>query len=161
MCLYLLVLPKHCWTCWFLTCVMTSEFKKMVNWLCRFLARHCTITCLLNVKESCFFLLFFFTSLLVAAFKLLPRQSRRKPQLQRNQLGVVGWRLMGNLLISPPFVCQYAWTAQPGGRQSLPKRLGRSNVGVWALLSVSVWDKNMTLVISLTGRFSCTSLVLL
>lgn len=87
------------------------------------------------LKRAVFVVVFFSTSLLVAAFKLLPRQSRRKPQVQRNQLGVVGWRLMGNLLISPPFVCQYAWTAQPGGRQSLPKRLGRSNVGVWALLS--------------------------
>lgn len=45
---------------------------------------------------------FFPPFLLVAAFKLLPRQSRRNPQLQRNQLGVVGWRLMGNLLLSPP-----------------------------------------------------------
>lgn len=41
----------------------------------------------------------------VAAFELLPRQSRWRPQLQRNQLGVVGWRLMGNLSIislTPP-----------------------------------------------------------
>lgn len=48
--------------------------------------------CTFTVFSSTFFLP-------VAAFELLPRQSRWRPQLQRNQLGVVGWRLMGNLSI--------------------------------------------------------------
>lgn len=56
---------------------------------------------MLKRRTAC---LFFTLFLLVAAFKLLPCQSRWIPQLQRNQLGYVGWRLMGNLLISPPCV---------------------------------------------------------
>lgn len=108
-CVFIYVLRKYRWWKLSVDLYLTCRKAWLVNWL------HCSRQCVtwLVVKEkncSVFFLPPFFVFLfllkfyflLVAAFKLLPRQSRRIPQLQRNQLGVVGWRLMGNLLLSPP-----------------------------------------------------------